>query len=157
ALAALFLGLMRNSAPSAVFESMLWGAVNGIATALLAMGFMPLFESFTRITTDQTLLELADLNRPLLKQLSLEASGTYAHSINVASRARAAASAIEANPLLAPVGANYHDIGKMVTPQYFIENQARGRNQRDQLDPLQSATLVRQHVLEGMKLASQAK
>ena len=157
ALAALALGLMRNSAPGAVAESMVWGAVNGIATALLAMGFMPLFETFTRITTDQTLLELADLNRPLLKQLSLEASGTYAHSINVANLAEAAARAVAANPLLARVGAYYHDIGKMVTPQYFIENQARGRNPHDQLDPLKSATLVREHVLEGMKLAAQAK
>lgn len=157
ALTAFWLGLMRNSEPAAVLESMMWGAVNGMATALLAMGFMPLFESFTRVTTDQTLLELADLNRPLLKRLSLEASGTYAHSINVANLAEAAARAVDANPLLARVGAYYHDIGKMVTPQYFIENQARGRNPHDQLDPLRSAALVRQHVLEGMKLAAEAR
>jgi hypothetical protein len=121
------------------------------------MGFLPLFESFTRITTDQTLLELADLNRPILKRLSLEASGTYAHSINVANLAEAAARAIDANPLLARVGAYYHDIGKIMMPQYFIENQARGRNPHDQLDPLRSASIVRQHVLEGRKLAEQAR
>ena len=157
ALTAVALGLMRNRELAEVMTGVLWGAANGMATALLAMGFMPLFESFTRITTDQTLLELADLNRPLLKRLSLEASGTYAHSINVANLAEAAARSIEANPLLARVGAYYHDVGKIALPQYFIENQARGRNPHDQLDPRRSAEIVRQHVLEGMKLAEQAK
>jgi hypothetical protein len=157
AITAVVLGLMRNSELSEILNGVLWGTVNGVATSLLAMGFMPLFESFTRITTDQTLLELADLNRPILKRLSLEASGTYAHSINVANLAEAAARAIDANPLLARVGAYYHDIGKIVMPQYFIENQARGRNPHDQLDPLRSASIVRQHVLEGMKLAEQAR
>jgi putative nucleotidyltransferase with HDIG domain len=128
-----------------------------MASALIAMGFLPLFEAFTRITTDQTLLELADLNRPLLKQLSLEASGTYAHSINVANLTEAAARGIGANPLLARVGAYYHDIGKLALPQFFIENQARGRNPHDQLDPRRSAEIVRLHVVEGIKLAEQAK
>ncbi|HSJ15874.1 MAG TPA: HDIG domain-containing protein [Longimicrobiales bacterium] len=157
ALTAIALGLMRNRELAEVMNGILWGTANGIATALLAMGFMPLFESFTRITTDQTLLELADLNRPLLKRLSLEASGTYAHSINVANLAEAAARAIDANPLLARVGAYYHDVGKIALPQYFIENQVRGRNPHDQLDPRRSAEIVRQHVIEGMKLAEQAK
>ena len=157
AITAVVLGMMRNRETAEILNSVMWGAVNGIATALLAMGFMPIFESFTRITTDQTLLELADLNRPLLKRLSLEASGTYAHSINVANLAEAAARAIGANPLLARVGAYYHDIGKISMPQYFIENQARGRNPHDQLDPLRSASIVRQHVLEGLKLAEQAR
>jgi hypothetical protein len=157
AITAVALGLMRNRELAEVMTGVLWGAANGMATALLAMGFMPLFESFTRITTDQTLLELADLNRPLLKRLSLEASGTYAHSINVANLAEAAARAIDANPLLARVGAYYHDVGKIALPQYFIENQARGRNPHDQLDPRRSAEIVRQHVLEGVKLAEQAK
>jgi putative nucleotidyltransferase with HDIG domain len=133
------------------------GALNGVLSALIAMGFIPLFESFTRISTDQTLLELGDLNRPLLKRLSLEASGTYAHSINVANLAEAAARAVEANPILARVGAYYHDVGKIATPQFFIENQARGRNPHDKLDPATSASIVRNHVLEGLRLAEQAK
>jgi len=157
ALTAVVLGLMRNTEAAEILNAVMWGTVNGVATSLLAMGFMPLFESCTRITTDQTLLELADLNRPMLKRLSLEASGTYAHSINVANLAEAAARAIDANPLLARVGAYYHDIGKITMPQYFIENQARGRNPHDQLDPLRSASIVRQHVVEGIKLAEQAK
>jgi cyclic-di-AMP phosphodiesterase PgpH len=157
ALAAIGLGLLRSHEASEVLTSIMWGAANGVASALIAMGFLPLFESWTRITTDQTLLELADLNRPLLKRLSLEASGTYAHSINVANLAEAAARAVDANPVLVRVGAYYHDVGKIKMPQYFIENQARGRNPHDQLDPRKSAQIVRAHVHEGIKLAEQAK
>jgi cyclic-di-AMP phosphodiesterase PgpH len=157
AVASIALGLLRSHDFTDVVTGMMWGAANGMASALIAMGFLPLFEAWTRITTDQTLLELADLNRPLLKRLSLEASGTYAHSINVANLAEAAARAVDANPLLVRVGAYYHDVGKIAMPQYFIENQARGRNPHDQLDPRKSAQVVRAHVLEGMKLAEQAK
>jgi cyclic-di-AMP phosphodiesterase PgpH len=156
ALTCVGLGLLRSHAPGDIMMCVMWGAANGMASALIAMGFLPLFEAFTRITTDQTLLELADLNRPLLKRLSLEASGTYAHSINVANLAEAAARAIDANALLVRVGAYYHDVGKVAMPQYFIENQARGRNLHDQLDPHRSAQIVRAHVVEGMKLAEQA-
>ena len=157
ALTCIGLGLVASHDPTDVMRCIMWGAANGIASALIAMGFLPLFESFTKITTDQTLLELADLNRPLLKRLSLEAPGTYAHSINVANLAEAAARGIDANTLLVRVGAYYHDVGKMATPQYFIENQARGRNPHDQIDPRKSAQIVRGHVIEGMKLAEQAK
>jgi cyclic-di-AMP phosphodiesterase PgpH len=157
ALTALGLALLRSADPGDVLSGMLYGAANGMASALIAMGFLPLFEAWTRITTDQTLLELTDLNRPLLKRLSLEANGTYAHSINVANLGEAAARVVDANPLLVRVGAYYHDVGKIVMPQYFVENQARGRNPHDQLDPLKSAQIVRAHVLEGIKLADQAK
>jgi cyclic-di-AMP phosphodiesterase PgpH len=118
---------------------------------------MPLFESYTRITTDQTLLELADANRPLLRRLSREAPGTYAHSINVANLAESAAAAIGANALLTRVGVYYHDVGKMGRPHYFIENQPSGRNPHDKLKPAMSAAVVRNHILEGMKLAEEEK
>jgi cyclic-di-AMP phosphodiesterase PgpH len=157
ALTSVGLALLRSADPGDVLSGMLYGAANGMASALIAMGFLPLFEAWTRITTDQTLLELTDLNRPLLKRLSLEANGTYAHSINVANLGEAAARVVDANPLLVRVGAYYHDVGKIVMPQYFVENQARGRNPHDQLDPLKSAQIVRAHVLEGIKLADQAK
>jgi putative nucleotidyltransferase with HDIG domain len=114
---------------------------------------MPVFEWFTGITTDQTLLEWADPNRKLLKSLSLEASGTYAHTINVANLAEAAATAIGANGLLARVGVYYHDVGKMLKPQYFVENQPGGRNPHDKLKPHTSAALVREHVIEGERMA----
>jgi cyclic-di-AMP phosphodiesterase PgpH len=157
AVATIALGLLRSHESGAMMSGILWGTANGVASALIAMGFLPLFESWTRITTDQTLLELTDLNRPLLKRLSLEASGTYAHSINVANLGEAAARAINANALLVRVGAYYHDVGKIAVPQYFVENQARGRNPHDHLDPRKSAQIVRSHVSEGMKLAEQAK
>jgi putative nucleotidyltransferase with HDIG domain len=157
ALATIALGMIRAREIDDIMHRLLWGAVNGVACSLIAMGFLPLFEAYARITTDQTLLELADLNRPILKRLSLEASGTYAHSIMVANLAEAAARAIQANPLLARVGAYYHDIGKIATPQYFIENQARGRNPHEQMDPRHSASLVREHVRDGLRLAEEAR
>ncbi len=156
-LAAVVLGLLRGWSVPEILLASGWGGVSAVASAFAAMGFMPLLESFTRITTDQTLLELADANRPLLRRLAREAPGTYAHSINVANLAEAAAAAIGANALLTRVGTYYHDVGKMVRPHYFIENQPGGRNPHDRLKPAMSASVVRHHVLEGYKLAEQEK
>ncbi len=153
--AAVTLGLLRSREPIEVLYSVGWGVTNAIVATLLALGFLPLLESITRITTEQTLLELADLNRRLLKRLSFEASGTYHHTINVANLAEAACYAIGANGLLARVGAYYHDIGKLAKPQYFIENQPKGRNPHDKLKPQMSASIIRSHVAEGLKLAEQ--
>src|SRR5690606_27578253 len=131
--ATLTTALLRSRGLTEVGLSMGAGITAAIVASLLAIGFLPLLETFTGSTTDQTLLELSDLNRKLLKRLSLEAPGTYAHTVNVANLAEAASSAIRANGLLARVGAYYHDIGKLVKPQYFIENQPRGRNPHDKL------------------------
>lgn len=130
-------------------------AITGNATvsALLAVGFLWVFELFTGITTDQTLLEWADPTRPLLRRLSMEAPGTYAHTINVSNLAEAAANSIHANGLLCRVGVLYHDVGKMLKPHYFVENQHDGRNPHDKLKPETSAAIVREHVTEGVKLA----
>lgn len=151
------LGLMRTRTFAEVGLSIWWGVTNAVVASLLAIGFLPLLEAFTRITTDQTLLELSDLNRKLLKRMSLEAPGSYAHTISVANLTEAAANAIGANGLLARVGTYYHDIGKLVKPQYFIENQPRGRNPHDKLKPQMSAAIIRSHVMEGLKLAEQAR
>lgn len=132
-------------------------AGNATASALLAMGFLWLFEMFTGITTDQTLLEWADPTRPLLRRLAMEAPGTYAHTISVANLAEAAAVRIGANGLLCRVGMLYHDVGKMLKPHYFVENQPDGRNPHDKLKPETSAAIVREHVTEGMRLARGAK
>jgi len=153
--AAVTMGLLRSRPLVDVGWSLGWGVTNAVVASLLAIGFLPLFEAATRITTDQTLLELSDLNRKLLKRLSLEAPGTYAHTIAVANLTEAAANAIGANGLLARVGTYYHDIGKLVKPQYFIENQPRGRNPHDKLKPSMSAAIIRSHVMEGLKLADQ--
>src|SRR5678816_2821395 len=104
-----------------------------------------------------TLLEWGDLHHPLLQRLSLEAPGTYAHTIALANLAEAACRAIGANALLARVGAYYHDIGKLAKPQYFVENQPRGRNPHDQLKPGASAQIIRNHVREGLELAAEYK
>src|SRR5690606_27358799 len=151
------MALLRSRDFSDIGMSMGAGITNAIVASLLAIGFLPLLESFTGITSDQTLLELSELNRKLLKRLSLEAPGTCAHTVNVANLAEAASSAIGANGLLARVGTYYHDIGKLVKPQYFIENQPRGRNPHDKLKPTMSAAIIRSHVMEGLKLADQDK
>ena len=135
-----------------------WGTVNAAASTLFAVGVaLPALEKLTGITTEQTLLELCDLNRPLLRRLSREAPGTYAHSINVANLAEAACSAIGADALLARAGTYYHDIGKMDRPQFFIENQPAGRNPHDRLPPEKSAEIIRSHVTEGLRMAREAR
>jgi cyclic-di-AMP phosphodiesterase PgpH len=129
------------------------GAGVSVASVIGAMLLMPFAESITGRETHLTLLEWGDLNRPLLQRLSLEAPGTYAHTIAIANLAEAACRAIGANALLARVGAYYHDIGKLAKPQYFVENQPRGRNLHDKLKPNTSATIIRNHVREGVELA----
>ena len=116
---------------------------------------MPLFESTFGLTTDITLLELSDLNRPLLKRLALEAPGTYHHSIMIGTLAEEAAMSINANSLLARVGSYYHDIGKMLKPEYFVENQMGAKNKHEQLTPSMSALILEAHVKEGKELAEE--
>jgi cyclic-di-AMP phosphodiesterase PgpH len=104
------------------------------------------------VTTDLTLLELSDTNRPLVKELSTRAPGTFNHAIQVANLAEAAADAIGANALQARVGALYHDIGKMIRPEYFIENQQPGENPHDRITPYMSALIIAEHVKAGEEL-----
>lgn len=155
AAAAVTVGLLRGWTPRDVGWSVAWGAINALGSSLLAVGFLPVAEWITRVTTNQTLQELADPKHPLLQRLSMEAPGTYAHTISVANLAEAVCNAIGANALLARVGVYYHDIGKVVKPHYFIENQPKGRNPHDKLKPSMSAAIVRSHVAEGLKLAEQ--
>jgi putative nucleotidyltransferase with HDIG domain len=108
------------------------------------------------ITTDMRLLELSNQNLPLLKQLSLEAPGTYQHSLAVSNLAEAGADAVSGNALLLRVCAYYHDIGKVLKPDYFVENQ-RGSNPHDSLSPSMSALVIQSHVKEGLEMARKAK
>ena len=134
------------------------GSLNAVLCTGLGMGVgLPLLEVFTRRTTRQSLLELSDMNRPLLRQLAREAPGTYAHSINVANLVEAACEAIGADALLGRVGVYYHDIGKLARPQYFIENQPKGLNPHDRLSPRQSAEILRDHVRVGLRMADEAR
>jgi putative nucleotidyltransferase with HDIG domain len=111
-----------------------------------------IIEKTFKVTTDFTLLELSDTNQPLMKDLMNKAPGSFHHSLQVANLAEAAASAIEANALLCRVGAMYHDIGKMVKPSYFIENQSNG-NDHDKLKAKMSALIIKAHVSDGVKMA----
>lgn len=156
-LAALALGLLRARGVVEIGWTMGWGVVSAVACSLLAVGVLPLAEYFTRVTTNQTLMELADPKHPLLRRLALEAPGTYAHTISVANLAEAVCNAIGANSLLARVGVYYHDIGKVLKPHFYIENQPRGRNPHDKLKPSMSAAIVRSHVTEGLRLAEEAR
>jgi putative nucleotidyltransferase with HDIG domain len=156
--AGLALLLMGHFDWRALATTSLWGFGTATACTALAMGAaLPALEALTGRTTDQTLLELADMNRPLLRRLAREAPGTYAHSINVANLAEAASLAIGARARLTRVGVYYHDIGKLTRPQYFIENQPKGLNPHDRIRPSQSAEILRDHVREGLVLANEAK
>ncbi len=135
---------------------MVAGTAGGILAAVLASFLVPVLESVTGTITDIRLLELSNPNLPLLKRLSVEAPGTFQHSLAMANLAEAAAEAIGANPLLARVCCYYHDIGKLAKPEYFVENQ-RGANPHDHLSPWMSALVVSNHVKAGLELAREYK
>ncbi len=131
----------------------LFSIVGGFISGVLVLGFTPVFEALFGYTTDVKLLELANLDHPLLKEMVLKAPGTYHHSIMVASLAEAAARDIGAHPILVRVGAYYHDIGKIKKPLYFIENQQKGVNKHNKLTPSMSSLILISHVKEGVELA----
>lgn len=154
---AVAIGLTLDHPWPDILTSAGFGVVNAVACVALAVALLPMAEAFTGIETDLTLLEWSDLNRPLMQRLSLEAPGTYAHTIAIANLAEAACRAIGANALLARVGAYYHDIGKIAKPQYFVENQAKGGNPHDALHPGTSAQIIRNHVEAGLTLAAEQR
>ncbi len=129
----------------------------GIAAGIVAAGVVPLMEIAFGYTTDISLLELANLDRPILRQLMIEAPGTYHHSVIVGSLVEAAASEIGANPLLGKVCGYYHDIGKIKKPLYFIENQQNGRNKHDKLAPSMSSLILISHIKDGVEIARENK
>src|SRR5207245_3390764 len=154
--AALALGLAGNWSVAEIGLRGVWGAANGLVAAGLSFFLLPLAESVTGITTDLTLLELSDPSRPLLRRLSLEAPGTYAHSVAMANLVEAACNRIGANGLLGRVGCYYHDIGKVKNPQYFVENQTHANHPHDRLKAHQSAQIIKAHVTDGLALAREA-
>ncbi len=138
-------------------DAALWGSIGGTVAAILGYGLLPFFEHAFGVTTDVRLLELASPTQPLLRRLMVEAPGTYNHSVMAGNLAEAAAEAIGANPLLARVGAYYHDVGKLKRPGFFVENQAGGENPHDSTSPSMSALIITSHVREGLELASASK
>jgi cyclic-di-AMP phosphodiesterase PgpH len=128
-----------------------------VLAAFTALTLIPLWENIFVYTTDVKLLELSNLNHPLLKELIGSAPGTYHHSLIVGSMCESAAEAIGANPLLAKVCAYYHDIGKSDHSQYFIENQRPGENRHDHINPGMSKTILVAHVKDGVEKAHKYK
>lgn len=139
-----------------VLTNLMFISINAVFI-LFTYPIILLFEKLFGVTTDFTLLELGDTNQPLLKELMTKAPGTFHHSLQVANLSEAAASAINANPLLTRVGALYHDIGKMIKPEYFVENQNNGINEHDKLKPQMSAMVIKAHVSEGVKMGEEYK
>jgi len=148
----------RNTPLTGTLRDGLWGLLSALFATAVAFGLLPLVEQVFRLTSDITLLELSDLNRPLLRRMQLEAPGTYHHSMVVGSLAEAAAEAIEANSLLARVQAYYHDTGKLAKPEYYAENEpASSRSRHDKLTPSMSALVVKSHISEGLELAKRQR
>ncbi len=131
--------------------------LSGFISAGFVSSFIPLVETLFQYTTDIKLLELANLNSPVLRELMVKAPGTYHHSVVVGSLVEAAAESIGANPLLARVAAYYHDIGKATKPLYFIENQGGEENRHDKLAPSMSALILISHIKEGAELARESR
>jgi putative nucleotidyltransferase with HDIG domain len=133
------------------------GIMGSALSAFFAMVFLAAVEAAFRIPSDITLLELSDLNRPLMRRLMMEAPGTYHHSLLVGSLAEAAAESIGANSLKARVCAYHHDIGKLSKPEYYTENEAGAVSRHSRLAPSMSALVIRSHVTEGLELAQKEK
>jgi len=150
-------GLERFAPAESMLIEFAFAASNALISPVLTYGLLIFFERLFNITTDLTLLELSNFDRPLLRELVRKAPGTFNHSMTMGTIAEAAAEKIGANALLARVGAYYHDIGKIIEPQGFVENQMNSQNLHESLPPEESAKLIVKHVNEGIDLARQYK
>ncbi|MGL5514019.1 MAG: HD family phosphohydrolase [Sporomusa sp.] len=151
-------GLIQQSSGTAtILLQGLYGAINGIAAAVITTGLLPYLEHAFNITTPIKLLDLAKPNHPLLQRLLLDAPGTYHHSVLVGNLAETAAVTVGADPVVVRVGAYYHDIGKIKRPYFFIENQAGGENPHDKIAPSLSTLIVTSHIKDGLDLCRDYK
>jgi cyclic-di-AMP phosphodiesterase PgpH len=154
----LILSLSRDELfTSAVPSALTFAVFSGIATSAIVSLLLPFLEYAFKITTDISLLELLDLNQPLMKTLMVSAPGTYHHSVIVGNLVEAASEEVGVNPLLARVSSYYHDIGKVKMPDYFIENQSVSPSKHYKLTPHMSSMIIINHVKEGVELARQYK
>jgi len=150
-------GLERFATWDQMLMDSAFAASNALISPVFTFGMIIFIEKAFKIITEFTLLELSDLNNPLLKNLLKYAPGTYTHSMTIGSLVENAAVKINANPLLARVGAYYHDIGKMTDPDAFTENQMDHKSKHEDLEPKESARLIIEHVKEGISLAERHK
>lgn len=151
--AILALGLERYESLEMIGTHLLVASFNAILSPILTYGVLIFVERVFNISTDLTLVDLSDLNSPLLKELAHKAPGTFHHSVTVSTLAASAAEAIGANVTLARVGALYHDIGKMVSPELFVENQIGTENKHRAMSPRKSARIIASHVDDGIRFA----
>jgi hypothetical protein len=151
-LSILAFGLERFSPYDTMLIEFAFAASNALISPVMTYGLLIFFERIFKITTDLTLLELSNFDRPLLRDLARKAPGTFNHSMTMGTIAEAAAEKIGANPLLARVGAYYHDIGKTISPQNFVENQLTEQNVHENLKPEESVELIVNHVKAGIEL-----
>jgi putative nucleotidyltransferase with HDIG domain len=135
------------------FAGLVFAVGGGVITGILALGLTPVIESLFKYSSNIRMLEVLNLNQPILRELMLLAPGTYHHSMVVGQMVEAAAEAIGANPLLAKTAAFYHDIGKIKKPAYFVENQVGGDNKHEKLAPSMSGLILISHVKDGVELA----
>ena len=142
---------------SELYRHLLWALGNGLFCSLATMFLLPIFEGIFNLTTRFTLLELTDLNKPILKRLNMEAPGTYHHSMLLGSLVDAVAPSVGADPLKARVMAYYHDIGKIFKPEYYAENQEAGFNKHEKITPQMSSLILLSHVKDGVELAREEK
>jgi cyclic-di-AMP phosphodiesterase PgpH len=156
ALCAFAVDMLQETAFPLALQSALWGLGNGLLSMVLTLVLLVVFETAFNLSTPLRLLELANPAQPLLRRLMQVAPGTYNHSIMMGNLAESAAEAIGADPLLARVGAYYHDIGKVTRPEYFIENQLHITNPHDKLTPSLSRLAIMAHVRDGEMLARQS-
>lgn len=150
---AALIGFADQTPIDTLVRQMIAGLGTGLLTGIGVVGLLPVLESLFKRTTDITLLELTDYNHPLLRQMQLEAPGTYHHSLVVAQLSENAANAIGANPLVARVCSLFHDVGKTTHPQFFVENQRDRSDPHADLPPAESARIIKQHVTDGVELA----
>lgn len=153
AIGVLALGLRDSLDIGNIAIQMLVAMLTGFATGIAAVGFLPALENLFKFTTNITLLELTDFNHPLLRRMQMEAPGSYHHSLMVGNLAENAAATIGANTLLCRACAYFHDIGKLIKPEYFTENQRDGYNPHLECNPSMSALIIKAHVKEGVSLA----
>ncbi|MFH1051729.1 MAG: HDIG domain-containing metalloprotein [bacterium] len=151
------ISLERAADITPTLNQLAMASINSVVSPLITFGALIIIEKYTRISTDFTLQEFDKLNHPLLVKLNETAPGTYQHVLSMATLAERCAVAINANPLLAKVGALYHDIGKLIKPEFFVENQLDNQNKHDTMLPKTSAEEIKQHVIEGIKLAHEYK
>ncbi len=156
-LAGAAIGLLSGFSLTLIGQQTIVALMVGLLTGVLAVGLLPIFEQIFKITTEITLLELTDFNHPLLRRMQIEAPGTYHHSLMVANLSENAAAAIGASPLLCRVCCLFHDIGKLVKPEYFTENQRDRSNPHDEKNPSMSALVIKAHVKEGVEMARKEK